>query len=111
MQEQNLHNFDEKLNYLERCVLSQDEYCDEEKKEVKHKLSYLKSQLKKKWTEAHKKSQLSFKRMISGYKKHSKYRGLNGVFLVDQQSHFWNQVKGANAEKHRMYAVLLIKNC
>lgn len=58
MQEQNLHSFDEKLNYLERFVLSQDEYCEEEKKEVKHKLSYLKSQFKKKWMEAHKKSQL-----------------------------------------------------
>lgn len=51
-------NFDEKLNYLERYVLSQDEYCEEQKKEAKHKLSYLKSQFKKKWIEAHKKSTL-----------------------------------------------------
>ena len=58
MQEQDLHNFDEKLNYLERFVVSQDEYCEEQKKEVKHNFSYLKSQFKKKWMEAHKKSQL-----------------------------------------------------
>ncbi|KAH9640875.1 hypothetical protein HF086_015214 [Spodoptera exigua] len=40
MQEQNLHTFDEKLNYLERFVLSQDEYCEEEKKEQAKQTCY-----------------------------------------------------------------------
>lgn len=65
MQEQDLPNFDEKLKYLERYVLSQDEYCEEQKKEVKHKLSYLKSQFKKKWIEAHKKSQLFLQKNVN----------------------------------------------
>lgn len=75
MQEQDLYNFDEKLNYLERFVLSQDEYCEEQKKEVKHKFSYLKSQFKKKWMEAHKNHSFSFKRMINGNKEHKYIHG------------------------------------
>ena len=52
MQEHDLPNFDEKLTYLQRYILSQEEYCEEQREDVKHKFSYLKSQFKERWTKA-----------------------------------------------------------
>lgn len=55
MQQQNLPNIEEKLEYLERDLLSCENYTEEQTKDIKHKFSYIKSEFKLRWLKAHKK--------------------------------------------------------
>jgi hypothetical protein len=54
MQQQNLPNMNEKLEFVESYLLTHDDYLEEERKEIKHNFSPLKSELKRRWITAHK---------------------------------------------------------
>lgn len=54
MKEQNLPNFEEKLNYLENWILSSENYSEDELKALKHKFSHIKSEFKQRWKKADK---------------------------------------------------------
>jgi hypothetical protein len=55
MQQQNLPNMSEKLEFVENYLLTHDDYLQEERKEIKHNFSRFKSELKRRWITAHKK--------------------------------------------------------
>jgi len=55
MQQQNLPNMSEKLEFVENYLLTQDDYFEEQRKEIKHNFSRFKSELKRRWITAHKK--------------------------------------------------------
>jgi hypothetical protein len=55
MQQQNLPNMSEKLEFLENYLLTHDEYLEEQRKEIKRNFSRFKSELKRRWITAHKK--------------------------------------------------------
>jgi hypothetical protein len=46
MQQQNLPNMREKLEFVENYLLTHDDYLEEERKEIKHNFSPFKSELK-----------------------------------------------------------------
>ncbi|KAL4708238.1 hypothetical protein ACJJTC_013807 [Scirpophaga incertulas] len=52
MQQQELHTFDEKVDYLANYLLTSDNFNEEQLKVLKHKISHFKSDLKKKWLKA-----------------------------------------------------------
>lgn len=62
MQQQNLPNIEEKLEYLERDLLSCENYTEEQTKDIKHKFSYIKSEFKLRWLKAHKKEDVFLKK-------------------------------------------------
>lgn len=49
MQEQNLPDFNKKIEYIENYLLNFDKYSPEQIKQIKHNFSYLKSDLKRRW--------------------------------------------------------------
>jgi hypothetical protein len=49
MQQQNLPNMSEKLEFVEDYLLTHDEYLEEQRKEIKHNFSHFKSELKRRW--------------------------------------------------------------
>jgi hypothetical protein len=57
MQQQNLINIDEKLQFVESYLVTYDNYSDEQIKDIKQIFSRFKSELKKRWTLAHKKKE------------------------------------------------------
>ncbi|CAH1988867.1 unnamed protein product [Acanthoscelides obtectus] len=61
MQQQDLPNFNKKLEYLVNDLLLCNDYSDEEIKEIKHTFSYLKSEFKQRWIRAHKKEDVFLK--------------------------------------------------
>lgn len=46
MQEQDLPTFEAKINYLENDLLSCEDYSQDQKRDLKHKISYVKSEKK-----------------------------------------------------------------
>jgi len=55
MQQQNLPNMKEKLEFVENYLLTHDDYLGEQRKEIRHNFSRFKSELKRRWITAHKK--------------------------------------------------------
>ena len=55
MQQQNVLNIEQKLEFVENWLLGYESYSAEEIKEIKHKFSQFKSELKRRWATAHKK--------------------------------------------------------
>jgi hypothetical protein len=55
MQQQNLPNISEKLEFVEKYLLTHDDCLEEERKEIKHNFSRFKSELKLRWITEHKK--------------------------------------------------------
>ena len=53
MQQQNLPNMSEKLEFVENYLLAHDDYSEEQRKEIKHNFSRFKSELKRRWITAH----------------------------------------------------------
>jgi len=64
MQQQNLPNINKKLEFIENYLLNYENYSDEQIKEIKHKFSHFKSELKLRWTTAHKKEDIFMKKNI-----------------------------------------------
>jgi hypothetical protein len=60
MQQQNLPNMSEKLEFVENYLLTHDDYLEEERKEIKHNFSPFKSELKRRWITAHKKEEFPY---------------------------------------------------
>jgi adenine-specific DNA glycosylase len=54
MQQLNLPNMSEKLEFVENYLLTHD-YLEQQRKEIKHNFSHFKSELKRRWITAHKK--------------------------------------------------------
>jgi len=54
MQQQNLPNMSETLEFVENYLLTHDDYLEEQRKEIKHNFSRFKSELKGRWIKAHK---------------------------------------------------------
>ena len=54
MEQQNLPNMSEKLEFVENYLLTHD-YLEQQRKEIKHNFSHFKSELKRRWITAHKK--------------------------------------------------------
>jgi len=46
MQQQNLPNMSEKLEFVENYLLTHDDYLEEQREEIKHNFSHFKSELK-----------------------------------------------------------------
>jgi hypothetical protein len=57
MQQQNLPNMSEKLEFVKNYLLTHNAYLEEERKEIKHNFSPFKSELKRRWIAAHKKEE------------------------------------------------------
>lgn len=57
MQEQDLPNLEEKLNYLEHDLLTSEAYSQDQTRELKHKISYIKSEFKRRWLKANRQQQ------------------------------------------------------
>lgn len=55
MQEQDLPTFEAKINYLENDLLSCEDYSQDQKRDLKHKISYVKSEFKNRWLKANRK--------------------------------------------------------
>jgi len=64
MQQQNLPNINKKLEFIENYLLNYENYSDKQIKEIKHKFSHFKSELKLRWTTAHKKEDIFMKKNI-----------------------------------------------
>lgn len=52
MQQQELHTFDEKIDWLENYLLSSENFNEQQLKGLKHKISHFKSNLKTRWLKA-----------------------------------------------------------
>ena len=55
-------NIEKKLEFVENWLLCYESYSAEELKEIKHKFSQFKSELKRRWTTAHKKEERFLKK-------------------------------------------------
>ena len=54
-------NINKKLEYFENVLLSRGNYSEEEQKhKIKHKISYIKSEIKRRWIAAHSKDCLLY---------------------------------------------------
>ncbi|CAH1986018.1 unnamed protein product [Acanthoscelides obtectus] len=77
MQEQNLPNLEEKLNYLENKLLTHGDYSQEQIRELKHKFSYIKSEFKRRRSKG--------KRQEDKLLKENDW--LQGTFQIPKSSH------------------------
>ncbi|CAH2013902.1 unnamed protein product [Acanthoscelides obtectus] len=78
MQEPNLPNLEEKLNYLENELLTHGDYSQEQIRELKHKFSYIKSKFKRRWSKG-KRQEDKFLKENADW--------LQGTFQIPKSSH------------------------
>ena len=77
MQEQKLPNFEAKINYLENELLTNEDYNQDQIKELKHKISYLKSEFRR-WSKANRQQDKFLKDNADW---------LQGTFKIPKSSH------------------------
>lgn len=77
MQEHSENDINEKLDHAESSLLNSQNYSDEQRKEVKHKLSNLKSEIKRRWIASHYREDLFLKSIRVGCEGHLKYHLLS----------------------------------
>ena len=53
MQRCDENDFKQKMDYAENCVLTYDNYSAEDKKNIKHKISHIKTEIKQRWIASH----------------------------------------------------------
>lgn len=56
-------NINKKLEYFENVLLSRGNYSEEQKHKIKHKISYIKSEIKRRWIAAHSKADIFLKKI------------------------------------------------
>lgn len=75
MRQQNDLNINNKLEFAENFLLTSETYSEEEKKQIKHKFSHLKSEIKRRWVAAHKKEEIFVKKIMTGFRVRLSYQG------------------------------------
>ena len=78
MQEQNLPNFEAKINYLENELLTHEDYSQNKIKELKRKISYIRSEFIRRWSKANR-QQAKFLKENADW--------LQGTFEIPKSSH------------------------